>query len=113
MKIYRCIAVVPMLALMILGSCGHNVEKSEESAADIEAAQIEGREAARKFLNRPWADTIELQSQLLEARALSSKYKMAGKQQSADAFDSTFVSTLRTVNPSVAQELENARRNQK
>lgn len=95
------------LTAMLCGSCG-GTNKGEEAAADIEAAQIDGREAARKFLNRPWKDTTELHGQLLEARSQQSKYTKAGRKQSATAFDSAFVSTLKTVRPDIARELEKA-----
>lgn len=110
MNIKNIIASLGIASLLIMpAACGGNKEnKGGENAADIEAAAMEGREAARIFLNRPWRDTIELQRQLLEARAKQSKYSGAGKQQSAAAFDSAFVSTLKTVNPSVARELEEA-----
>ena len=108
MKIRHIIASLGVASLLILpAACGGNKDnKGGEDTADIEAAAMEGREAARIFLNRPWRDTIELQRQLLEARAKQSKFSGAGKQQSVAAFDSAFVSTLRTVNPSVARELE-------
>lgn len=104
----RNILGLGLAALLLLPvSCSH-AEKGEEAEADIEAAQIEGREAARVFVNRPWRDTVELQKQLLEARAKQSKYQIAGKPQSAAAFDSAFVSTLKTVRPEVARELVKA-----
>lgn len=108
------IAPAAMALLLLAGaaSCGGK-QKSEESAAEIEEAQIEGREAARIFVNRPWRDTMELQSHLLEVRAQQSKYQVAGKPESAAAFDSAFVATLRTVRPEIARELENAERNLK
>lgn len=93
-----------------MAACGTKTDKGEEAAADIEAAMIEGREAARKFLNRPWKDTTELQSQLLEARAGQSKYVTTGRPRCAATYDSAFVSTLRTVKPDVARELEKASR---
>lgn len=94
-------------------SCGHGGDsKSNESDKEIEAARIAGREAARVFVNRPWQDTIELQKHLLEVRASQSKYVIAGKPQSAAAFDSAFVSTIKTVSPDVARELEAARAQQ-
>ena len=74
--------------------------------AETESAIIDGREAARIFVQRNWKDTTELQGLLLEARSRQSKYRMAGKEQSALAFDSAFVSTLRTVRPDVARELD-------
>lgn len=88
-----------------LSSCS-KTDKAAEDAADTEAAIIEGREAARIFVQRNWKDTTELQGLLLEARTRQSKYRMAGKERSAQAFDSAFVSTLRTVRPDVARELD-------
>ncbi len=88
-----------------LSSCS-KTDKAAEDVADTEAAIIEGREAARIFVQRNWKDTTELQGLLLEARTRQSKYRMAGKERSAQAFDSAFVSTLRTVRPDVARELD-------
>lgn len=88
-----------------LSSCS-KTDKAAEDAADTEAAIIEGREAARIFVQRNWKDTTELQGLLLEARTRQSKYRMAGKERSAQAFDSAFVSTLRTVRPDIARELD-------
>lgn len=94
--------------LLGAGACGGKDGVKHESAADIEAAHNDGRETARQFVNRPWRDTLELQRALLEARAEQSKYTRAGRQESAAAFDSAFVSTLRTIRPDVARELQTA-----
>lgn len=91
--------------LLFLTGCG-GIERSEQATADITAAQIEGREEARKFLNRPWKDTLELQRQLMESRAKKSKYEMKQQTEMAAAYDSAFISTLRTVRPELARELE-------
>lgn len=95
-------------ALVLLAACGKEgkqIEKSEETTAEIEAAQMEGRDAARAFVGREWRDTLDLQRQLLEVRAKQSKYVMEKKQKCAEAFDSTFVSTIRTVRPDLAPHL--------
>ena len=89
----------------LLSSCS-KTDKDAEDVAETEAAIIDGREAARIFVQRNWKDTTELQGLLLEARSRQSKYRMAGKEQRALAFDSAFVSTLRTVRPDVARELD-------
>lgn len=95
-------------ASLIFTACGKKVEKGEETEAEIEAAMIEGRETARVFVNTEWKDTMELQNRLLQARTASSKYDMAKKPRSKAAFDSAFVSTIRTVRPDVAAELVKA-----
>lgn len=91
-----------------VSGCRNGENKGEETAAEVEAALIEGRKAARKFVNRPWKDTTDLQNQLLEARTGSSRYVSTGKPRSAAAYDSAFVSTLKTVRPELAVELSNA-----
>ena len=110
MNIKNIIASLGIASLLILpAACGGNKEnKGGENAADIEAAAMEGREAARIFLNRPWRDTIELQRQLLEARAKQSKFSGAGKQQRAAANESPFLTTHKTLKPNVTRELEEA-----
>lgn len=96
-------------SLVILASCSSRGEETaaEETAAQIEHARMRGREAARVFVNSVWKDTIQLQNQLLEARAKRSEFDSLPK--SAAAFDSTFISTVRTVRPQIADELERNR----
>ncbi len=95
--------------LFPLASCGgnaeRNLENAEETAADIEAAQMEGRRAAREFLNKEWKDTMRLQEKLLEANAKKWEYERAGKKRCAEGYDSAFVSTIRTVRPEMAREI--------
>lgn len=100
--------MAPALFLLSLGgavSCSQT-EKTEEATADITAAQMEGRRAAGKLLAPDWKDTMELQNALLEVKATQSKYVMEGKTKSAEAFDSAFISTLRTVNPDLAKKIK-------
>ncbi len=94
-----------ILATLLAASCA-KTEKAEEEVAEIEAAQMEGRSAARIFVSRPWRDTTELHSRLLEARAGRARYDTLGKTRCAAAYDSAFVSTIRTVRPDIAKELE-------
>lgn len=93
----------------MLTACSTKGEQAEvkEEAAQIEAAHLDGREAAREFVNRQWKDTLELQQSLVEASSKRGKYD--GMPQSQAAFDSTFISTIRTVRPEIARRLENAR----
>lgn len=101
------IAALAMMALN-LSSCART-EKTEETVAEIEAAQMEGRNAAKEFLTRQWKDTLELNKHLLDVRARQSKYTIDKKQKCAEAFDSAFISTMRTVDPALAKELEKHR----
>lgn len=88
------------------GEAGEQAEVKEE-AAQIEAAHLEGREAAREFVNRPWKDTLELQQRLIEASSRRGKYDSLPQSQAS--FDSAFISTIRTVRPEIARELSKAR----
>ena len=83
-------------AMLALASCNHSDGDGgkQESAEQIEAAATAGREAARKFINTRWEDTLALQGQLLEARAAGSKYDVAGPKQKA-AYDAAIVDKIR------------------
>ena len=99
------VAIFSLLLLVLSTSCSHT-DTGNESAAEIETAKIEGREAGRVFINRPWRDTTELQMKLLEARSKRVKYDTTARPRCAEAYDSAFVSTIRTVNPDIASKLE-------
>ena len=92
-----------ILSLVLL-SCART-EKTEAITAEITAAQMEGRKAAGRILGPEWKDTVQLQKALLDTRVQQSKYVIDGKPECAEAFDSTFISTIRTVNPSLAKKL--------
>ena len=87
-----------------LASCSQT-EKTEAVTAEITAAQMEGRRAAGIILGPEWKDSVQLQRALLDARAKQSRYIIEGKQHSGEAFDSTFISTIRTVNPELGRKL--------
>ncbi len=105
--IYRAV----LFALLGLSFCGcssrGNQVAAEETAEQIESARIAGREAARTFVNRQWKDTLELQGQLIEAGAQRARFDSLPAQRAA--YDSAFMSTVRTVRPDVAAHLERYR----
>lgn len=99
-KIYAvCIA-----ALLGLSAC-RQTERTEQVLTEVEAAQMEGRNAARIFLTRQWNDSTKLRQRLSEERAKAHRYDSIGKPECAAAFDSTFVSTIRTVRPELARHI--------
>lgn len=104
MKLFRYFAVIVLLCLLA-ASC-RQTEKTEAITAEITAAQMEGRRAAGIILGPEWKDTTKLQLALIEAKAKQSKYLIDGKPECAAAFDSTFISTIRAVNPSLAKKLQ-------
>lgn len=81
-------------------------EKTEAITAEITAAQMEGRRAAGVVVGPQWKDTMQLQRALLDAKTRQSKYLIDGKPECAEAFDSTFISTIRTVNPELAKKIK-------
>ncbi|MCH5223960.1 MAG: hypothetical protein J1E82_07940 [Muribaculaceae bacterium] len=93
------------ISLILLAVSCRGTERTEEITADITAAQMEGRRAASILLNTNYKDTLELQKALLEAKSRQSQYLISGKPKSAEAFDSSFVSTIRTVNPELGKKL--------
>lgn len=92
------------LTFSVFVSCVQT-EQTEAITAEITAAQLEGRKAARQIVNREWRDTLELQRQLLEAKSIQSKYLIDGKKECAASFDSTFISTVRAVKPELAKKI--------
>lgn len=93
-----------VLTMLLLPACGET-EHTEAVTAEITAAQMEGRSAARIFVNHEWKDSTKLQHHLLEAKARQSKYLIDGKPECAAAFDSAFISTIRAVRPDLAASI--------
>lgn len=94
---------------LALSSCGSGKDKEGSvSASEIEKAHIAGREAARAFLDEETKDTLQLQTQLIEAGAKASVYDSIPRLRSS--FDSAFISTIKTVRPDIADVLEKYRK---
>lgn len=94
------------MALLLMGASCSGVEKSEAVTADVVAAQMEGRRAARDIVAKEWNDTVKLQEALLDARAKRVRYDKENRAECAAAFDSGFISTVRAVRPELSRELE-------
>lgn len=93
------------LSALVFTDCGDKNNKHRESEEEIMEAVADGRNAARVFVNREWNDTMELQKQLLEAKARQSRYLIDNRPESAEAFDTAFISTIRTVRPDLYRHL--------
>lgn len=94
-----------IFAAIAVAGCART-EHTEAVTAEIEAAQIEGREAARDFLHGSLTDTADMQKRLLKVRARSSKYEIEGNKEASAAFDTAFITTVRAIHPSLAKELQ-------
>ena len=57
MKVIR----IAGLALLLLAAGCNGTEKTEATTAEIEAAQMEGRNAAKEFVSRDLSDTLKMQ----------------------------------------------------
>lgn len=100
-------AALSLISLVATSCSGcAETEHTENITAEITAAQMEGRNAARIFINQEWEDTTLLKKHIREARARKNKYVITGNYRCADAFDSTFVSTIRAVRPDIADMAE-------
>lgn len=106
MRITRYI-LFPAIAFALLLSSGcKNTERTEEITADITAAQIEGRRAASYIISHEWQDTAQLQRALLDAKVQQSRYLINNQPKCATAFDSSFVSTIKIIDPALAAKLK-------
>ena len=94
-----------ILFLILACACGQT-EKTEAITAEITAAQMEGRRAAGIILGPEWNDTSKLSRALIDIKVRQSKYLIDGKPECAAAFDSTFLSTIRAVNPDLARKIK-------
>lgn len=92
-------------SVLMISACSET-EHTENITAEITAAQMEGRNAAKRIVTQEWKDSSKLQSELLDARARQSKYVINGKKECAEAFDSTFIRTIRAVRPELAKSIE-------
>lgn len=88
--------------LFAASSC-RNIEHSEDVTSEIEAAQMEGRNAARLFASESATDSAELRHKIDAARAPRLRYDSLGETEKGAAFDSTFKSTVRTIRPDIAK----------
>lgn len=100
-----------MLSFMLTSLMAACSEKAEtvaatETADQIEEARMEGRNEAKKFITKNFTDTLQIQSALLEARSHNTKYEEEGLPKCKEAYDSAFISTIRTVRPDIANAIE-------
>ncbi|MDE5842821.1 MAG: hypothetical protein K2H35_03685 [Muribaculaceae bacterium] len=109
MKWYKYLLVIPVLAMALsAASCStKQAEKgSTESEAQLEAARNAGREAARLIITREFADSMEFHGAILEAASRKAAYQLDKQPGCVAAFDSAFISTIRTVRPDLARQLQ-------
>lgn len=96
-----------LIFIAMFSSCSScsSMEHSEEVTAEITAAQIEGRRAARKIMHLQSKDSTELKRCYEGIK----HFRDSIVPDHTAEFDSTFFSTLRIVNPVVAFSLQYGR----
>lgn len=96
-------AIAALISIPLFTSCSacSSIEHSEEVAA----AQIEGRRAAKQILNYHWTDSAQLKQKYQEIQLLRDSIAPGHTAE----FDSTFFSTLRVVNPTLAFSIQHGR----
>ncbi len=90
--------------LLLLSACA-NTERTEAITAEITAAQMEGRNAARDIVIYPWNYPTGVSKAITKARIPRMKYDTIGHKAATAAFDTTFNQTIRTVRPELAKKL--------
>ncbi len=91
-------------ASLLSGGCART-ERTEAVVADIEAAQMQGRKAARPLLIDNPSDTNLIRRHLREISDVKNAYDSIGRHDCAAAYDSAFISTVRSVNPGLADKV--------
>lgn len=91
-------AAAAIVAAIMLPACS-GTERTEAATADITAAQMQGRNAARDVINTQWQDTSKLVRRIQDDKARSSRFSKSGRPDCAAAFDSAYIGTIRAVKP--------------
>ena len=100
-------ALAAIISILLFADCSGctSIEHSEEVTAEVTAAQIEGRRAARELIHYQWKDSAQLRQKYREIQHLRDSVA-PGKTAE---FDSTFMSTLRIVEPTLAFAIQRGR----
>lgn len=96
------IAAMTIMTAMMLGSCSN---QQRVSTHDLQAAQQAGHERALEFKESNITDTFRLEDKLIDIRIRETRLRNAGYAQAADAFISSFLATLDSVNPKLSSQL--------
>ena len=91
-------------AILLMAACSQT-EKTEAVTAEITAAQMEGRNAARDIIIYNWKDTTGIHKAIDHAKTTRHKYDSVGHDAASAMFDSAFNKTIRTVQPDLAKRL--------
>lgn len=103
--------LIYIAAALLCVACGggrsDDSRNSEETTAMIEEAIMQGRSDARRIVNRTFNDSMAFHAAILEANARKSAYQLEKHPRCEAAYDSAFISTIRTTRPDLARQLAN------
>lgn len=85
-------------------------EHTEAVTAEITAAQMEGRTAARDFIRQDWRDTSKVAHRLDTIERRKARFREEGRNDCAEAYDTAFVRALRAVKPDLEKAVEKCRK---
>ncbi len=113
MKARALLYISTLFFLPVISGCSGctETEHTEAITAEITAAQMEGRKSARNFLIKEWKDTTGLSKKLHETSSIRDNYLKDGKPECAAAYDSAFISTIRSVKPELSRIIQKSKSN--
>lgn len=85
-------------SIAVLASACSGAEKAEGVAARMEAAQMMGRNDAKRLLIRGWSDSSALDTEIDSIKAGRDRW-VAGHPETSGAYDSTYLHTVKAVDP--------------
>lgn len=102
---YFTTTAVGLLFLLLTGCSGQDNRPSSEVNAENEAAASLGREQARRLAPGNFADSIEIETILIDVRVRESALRNEGEEELADTYLNAFLTELYEVNPSLSAEI--------
>lgn len=97
-------AIISMPLFTSCSACS-SIEHSEEVTSEVTAAQMEGRRAAKELIHFQWKDSTQLRQRYREIQQMRDSIAPGHTAE----FDSTFFSTLRIVEPTLAFSIQHGR----
>lgn len=102
------LSILPVIAI-IISACGGDGRTTAEIQAEHEAAARLGREQALRLIpSEHITDSIAMEATLIDVRVRETALRNEGEDELADTYIGSFLATLDSVNPSLADELSAA-----
>lgn len=103
------VAMTAIAAVVFLPGGCRGTEHTEAVTAEITAAQMEGRTAARDFIRQDWRDTSKVAQRLDTIERRKARFREEGRNDCAEAYDTAFVRALRAVKPDLGKAVDKCR----